>query len=287
MRSEEVAVVGYGLFVPGFAGVPAWTKGVYDAAQSAPLALSIPARQRRRTSTLTKALADAYAEALAMANLAAPEVASVFASALGEASTMLGLLEQLWSEEGLLSPQRFVTSVHNAAAGVVSIAGGNQGFSTSLGADYDTPAMALAEGIGLVLAEGAAVVVCCGDEGISGDLVPAGKGWELMAAAIALVPSERAPTAAPRLRLEEGPVYGEADDADSSERWAPLALSHELASNPCVGLLELVDALARDKQGSVRLDRGQGAGYVAHLHRGKGSELRAGDPGSAERGVAP
>ena len=248
---SEVAVTGIGLFLPGFAGVPAYLAGAQDEASAAPKGMLVPARERRRMSVLTKALADAYGEALASSGADPALVSSVFGSALGEAATMIGLLDQMWSEEGALSPMRFVMSVHNAASGVVSVATQNRGFTTSLGADFDTPAMALAEGIGLVLARNEPVVVCCGDEAAPSDLVREGGGWELLAAAIALAPVASAPDK-PRLTgltVRAEPTVPRAD------------VDPRVARNPDVGLLDLVDALARGRRGVVALDRGHGQAW--------------------------
>jgi hypothetical protein len=252
--SAEVAVVGYGLFVPELAGVAAWASGARDAAHALPSGSLIKPRDRRRMSALSKALADAYAEALTSAAFEPGRVASVFGSALGEAATMIGLLDQMWTEGAALSPMRFVSSVHNAAAGVVSIATENQGFTTSLGADYDTPAMALVEGMGAVLARDEPVIVCCGDEVVPGDLVPEALRWELLAAAVALAPVEAAPPSSMRLAL-----------SDEAPTLTPRDLSIALARNPCAGLLDLVDALHRGQEGILRLDRGRGQGFAAAL----------------------
>src|SRR5690606_34862569 len=247
MSERRVALIGAGLFTPGYAGLEAWRAGTADEAKAEPSGALIPPRQRRRTSPLTRALADAYAESLRASGVAPAAVASVFGSALGEASTMIGLLDQMWTGEGALSPMRFVASVHNAAAGVVSIATENRGFTTSLGADFDTPAMALAEGVGLVLARGESVIVCCGDEGVPEDLVPVDAGWEMLAAALVLAPLAGAP---------EGCLTMSAPRLGVAASCAPAALAPRVAENPNAGMLDLVDAFARRRTGALRLDRG-------------------------------
>lgn len=253
--SDEVAVVGCGLFTPSAPNVAAFRRGLAAHDPSEPTGTLVKPRDRRRMSLLSKALADSYAEALAEAAFDARNVASVFGSALGEAATMIGLLEQMWSEGGALSPMRFVSSVHNAAAGVVSIATENRGFTTSLGADFDTPAMALAEGFGLVLAHDEPVIVCCGDEVVPRDLVPEELRWELLAAAVALAPVRSAPAGTPRVSTisREAPTL------------APSPLPTPIARNPSVGLLDLVDAIGKGAAGVLRLDRGLGQGFSIRL----------------------
>jgi hypothetical protein len=236
-RLEPVAVLGCGAFVPGFAGLAGWLEDEANAAYEEPTGAIVPVRQRRRASPLSKALADAYAEALQEAGLEPDTVASVFGSALGEASTMIGLLEQLWDEDANLSPMRFATSVHN-------------------GADYDTPAMALLEGIGMVVADGCPVLVCCGDEAPPAKLLKEGEGWGLLSAAIAIGPSNRAPASCARL----------SEVSITAASWSPRTIPPALGSNPNVGLLDLILAIRKGAEGWIGLDRGSGRGYSIRLH---------------------
>lgn len=252
------AVVGWGAFVPGYASVADWMDGRASADHGAPVGALVPLRDRRRASLLSRALADAYAGAVERSGFEYSSVASVFGSALGEVSTMIGLLDQMWQEGTPLSPMKFATSVHNAAAGVISIATANRGFTTSLGADYDTPAMALVEGLGWVGSRGEPVVVCCGDESPPGDLVPGYRCWPLLSVAVALCPVERAPLGAPVLG-HVAPV------APSDEMLAPLRIDAALGRNPNVGLLDLVVALESGISGTVRLDRGEGRGFGVRM----------------------
>ena len=257
--SKPVAVIGAGAYVPGFRGLAGFAKDERDPEAPAPNAEIVPARQRRRASLLSKAFAEAFAGALNTSGAQPAEVATVFGSALGEAATMIGLLDQMWSETAMLSPMKFATSVHNAASGMLSIATENRGFTTSLGADFDTPAMSLLEGIGLVLAEGRPVIVCCGDEAPPDELVPEGAGWSLLSAAIALAPVESAPAKAPRLAGLGAGAAGE--EAGALGRIAPPACDARLARNPNIGLLDLLCALHQKETGRVALDRGAGRGF--------------------------
>ena len=259
--TEEVAVLGCGAFVPGFDGLAGWANGKASADHDTPKAEIVPLRQRRRASPLSKALADAYAEALGATELEASSVASVFGSAIGEASTMVALLDQMWLDSTMLSPMRFATSVHNAASGMISIATHNRGMTTAIGADYDTPAMALFEGIGLALARGESVIVCCGDEAPPADLVPDGADWALMTAAIALCPSNQAPASSPRLSdLAIAP-----SDLSPPETPAAVATLEAIGRNPNIGLLDLAMAIRSGTEGVLRLDRGAGRGFSIRL----------------------
>ncbi len=275
-QAGEVAVLGTGAFVPGYGGLAGWIAGDWHADREAPRAEMVPLRQRRRASRLSKALSDAFAEALSDSSLEPSSVASVFGAAIGEATTMVGLLDQMWGDAAMLSPMRFATSVHNAASGLVSIASGNRGFTTAIGADFDTPAMALLEGIGLVLARNESVVVCCGDEPPPEDLVPEGAGWGLLCAAIALGPVERAPEGAPRLSDlaiptdPSGRIVVRPPDSYSAKKAAEgdsasKARFAALERNPNVGLLDLAVAVREGRQGLVWLDRGAGRGFSVRI----------------------
>jgi len=173
---------------------------------------------------------------------------------------MIGLLEQMWDGSANLSPMRFATSVHNAASGMISIATANRGITTSIGADYDTPAMALIEGIGMVLSDGCPVLVCCGDEAPPANLLKQGEGWGLLAAGIAIGPSSLAPAACARI----------SEVSMTPASWAPRSDANPYAdaavSNPNVGLLDLILAIQQQAEGWVGLDRGAGRGYSVRLH---------------------
>lgn len=257
--SDGVAVAGWGVFVPGFASLADWIADRPSPAHDKPEGTLVPLRERRRASLLSRALADAYAKAVGEAGFELAEVASVFGSAIGEASTMIGLLDQMWGEATVLSPMKFATSVHNAASGMISIATRNRGFTTSLGADYDTPAMGLFEGIGIVRAERRPVVVCCGDEAPPENLVPGETGWSLLCVALALCPSDDARPGRPRL---SGPALA----AGGGDVLAASKTSDSLGRNPNVGLLDLAVALEHRLDGVVRLDRGAGRGYAVRVH---------------------
>ncbi len=251
-----LAVAGLGLYAPGYPTLEAWLADKRDAALPAPTGELIDARTRRRASPFTRALADAYGQALSTAELDASTVGAVFGSALGEVGTMIALLDQMWRGDGALSPMRFATSVHNAASGVVSITTKNRGFTTSIGADFDTPAMALVEAFAYCVTHDQPVIVVCGDEAAPGNLVSGLEGgWEMLTCAVALVPESRATAAMPRLR---GPVAS-APSLPGAE--APSVL----ANNPVAGLFDLVDALGKGRRGVVRLDRGRGRGVCFEI----------------------
>jgi hypothetical protein len=256
--SAQCLVAGVGVFCSGYPSAQAFLAGEPAGSEIAPSGELLDKHSRRRASELTKACADVYQQALAQSGFDALQVGAVFGSALGEAGTTIGLLEQLWRGPGMLSPMRFAASVHNTAAGVVSIGTKNTGFTTALGADHDTPAMALLEGMAFALAQQAPVIVVCADEAAPRDLVSGEEGWDLVSCAVALAPvGFVSGSRAPRITT---PAPGRARSGSTD-------LPRRLAQNPVAGLLDLIAALADDAVASVRLDRGRGHGYCVAIER--------------------
>ncbi|MDH3653429.1 MAG: beta-ketoacyl synthase chain length factor [Myxococcales bacterium] len=254
--SMEVRVAGMGLFMPDFPTAADWHAQRRSAEPQLPSGSRLDRRARGRSSVLTKALAEAYFEAADAASVELGEGSAVFGSALGEVGTMLGLLNQMWRDREEPSPMAFALSVHNAASGVVSIATKNRGFTTSLGADHDTPAMALMEAIGLIAERGEPVVVVCGEEPTPTALVPDDESWELAAMAIALAPT-RGDNETDCVRLR-GPFKASATLVGSDLRAA-------VARNPQVGLLDLICAVEAGRSGTIALDRGRGGGWCMEV----------------------
>lgn len=281
--SPEVAVCGLGLWLPGWPSLAAWRAGERAAEAPKPTGDALGRTWRRRAGLLGRALSDAGAEALRAAGVDPASVPTVVGSSIGEAATLVGLLDRMWRSPEPMSPAAFTVSVHNAASGVISIAAGNRGFTTSIAADFDTPAAALLEGVGLALAEDAPVLVACADEEAPRLLMQGDGVWDLLAAALVLAPPGWDGPRVGYVAVEvpgagDGPgVSGAAPGADeraprSVDRrtgagpdLAPPELSAELALNPQAGLFDLVAALARGASGSLRLDRGAGRGFRAHV----------------------
>ncbi len=255
VSSAALVVAGVGLWMPGFPNAAAWASRMQDPAAEKPRGLAFDRVNRRRASLLGRALSDAAAEAMAAAGVDPARVPTVVGSSLGEAATMIGLLEQMWRLHTPMSPAAFTVSVHNAASGLLSISNGNRGFTTSLAADFDTPAAALLEAAGLVAARGEPVLVACGDEVAPEHLVPEALRFDLLAAAVVLAPAWHPGPRLAGLRV----VLGGAPDLQ------PAADTPRLARHPQAGLVDLIDALLAGRRGSVRLDRGAGAGWCAEL----------------------
>jgi len=224
-------------------------------ADSKPTGDLLGPRNRRRASQLGRALVDAAEDAMTEAEVDRSTVPTIVGSAVGEVSTMLGLLDQMFRSKEPMSPAAFTMSVHNAASGVLSIATGNRGLTTSIAADHDTPAAALTEGIGIVATEGVPVMITCGDEAVPRDLVPDEQCFGLMAAAVVLAPLSARRRGRPTISIPA--IAGGTVTAQELEL--------DFARNPQVGMYDLVLAVENQWTGRVALDRGVGRGFSVEL----------------------
>jgi len=217
------------------------------AAPAAPPAELLPSRLRRGTSMLTRLFAEGVAQVAAQSGADLASVATVYGSANGEIETAIAQL-QMMHGDGVLSPARFKSSVHNTASGLVSIAAGNRAFSTALAAGERTAAMCLLEAIVLIDRGATDVIVALADEPLPAPLpgapryAPLGVAFHLRAET---PPNGRALAALRGLRVDAT---------------APAAtLAEPLGNNPVAAALPLVDAIRQGRRGTVVLERG-GAG---------------------------
>lgn len=250
---HEMLVTGVEIWTPQTADAQAWVAGERDPEVTAAKGNGLDVRTRRRASQLARALADVATSVTAQSQGNRATVPAIFGSALGEATTMLKLLDQMLRTHEDMSPMHFAMSVHNAASGLWSIAGQNRGFTTSLAADYDTPAMMLVEAIGVLDTFGGPVILATGDDAAPEQLVPEPQRFELLAVGLALCSVDAEPTAPVLARLR-GPSL-------EPTAWPPDVMPPQLARSPQAGLLNLADAILRGRFGPVALDAGEGRGY--------------------------
>lgn len=251
----SVAVTGVGLWSPHFASATAWVEGGRSDEPIKPVGLAFDRRNRRRVSGLGRAIGDAVEEAMVAAGVDPVTTPVIVGSAIGEASTMIGLLDQMWRTREPMSPAAFTVSVHNAASGMISISKKNVGFTTSIAADHDTPAAALLEGAALVASTGGPVAVVCADEASPRSLLHrTARHWDMLAAAVVLAPASARPQLCELDLAAAAPATIRAADREP-----------ELVGNPQVGMLDLVDAVVRGERGTVALDRGEGRGFCAGI----------------------
>ena len=256
MSSLWVRVAGVGLWMPRYPSAAAWSARAPIAADepSKPQGTAFDRVNRRRASQMGRAIGDAVSDALSQAGVEARTTPVIVGSSIGEASAMIGLLDQMWRKEEPMSPAVFTVSVHNAASGLLSISMKNKGYTTSIAADYDTPAAALLEGVGLIATGHEAVCCVCADEDSPRSLLEHAPHWDMLAGAVVLTRAA-APGDGAQLAVEAG----------GAPDLAPADVAEPFAHNPQVGMLDLIDAVQRGATGALRLDRGKGRGYVAHL----------------------
>ncbi len=126
-------------WAPGLADSGAWRAWAHAPApigtEGSPEARFLPPMLRRRCSALTKCMLHVAWEACSDALRA--EVRTVFASRNGENRESFPLFQAIAAGEPV-SPAKFTHTVHNAQAGLFSIAAGNRQASSSLSAEIDT-----------------------------------------------------------------------------------------------------------------------------------------------------
>lgn len=252
-----LSITGLGVWMAGARDVEQFRGGVADpeGEEIVPDGTAIEPRSRRRATLLTRAMADAFAQATSQAALDPSHVPTVFASALGEAPTMISLVDQMCRGEEM-SPMRFATSVHSAAAAVVSISAKNKGFTTAISSDYDTVGAALQEAWCLIQCSGEPVVVVIGDDCSPGEFLSETEGFERMAVAFAFAGTEE----------ERSGYIARIGMPELREPTLPQAsLPPAIARNPSAGAADLLSAVVGGRPGVVRLDRGRGSGLAASV----------------------
>ena len=231
-------VSGVGLWAPGFANVEAWLAGAPDANVTEPKPALIAPKLVRRTSFLTRMAADVLAQAQAGSDLG--QVMTVYASANGEIRTLAALLEMLRGD-GIYSPIRFQNSVHNTAAGHLSIATANANFTSSIGGGEESVAMGVLEAMTLLDDRGGEVIAVFADESPGDDF--------------GLPPF--APLAcALHLSATSCPSGLSLSGLRPSSAAQTKRAGHGLAENPCAAALHLLERIGRGEPGTVPLSFG-------------------------------
>lgn len=135
----EAVVRGWSAWAPGLEDRESWERW---AANPSPLGLEgvpdakfLPPMLRRRCTPLTKIMLRVAFDACPASDRSS--VRTVFASRHGSINESIDLIEAVVRKERL-SPAKFSHTVHNAQAGLFSIAAGNREASASLAAQADT-----------------------------------------------------------------------------------------------------------------------------------------------------
>jgi 3-oxoacyl-[acyl-carrier-protein] synthase-1 len=157
-------------WAPGYPNLEALLGRRHDATVQRPAAELLPVRARGRASQLTRLSAELLGHLTAREPGLLSTLPAVHGSAFGEMATTRGLLDQIPDPNGL-SPAKFQSSVHNTAAGQLSIATENRAFATALAAGDETVAMSLLEAHAFIALHGGSIAVLVADEEASSALM--------------------------------------------------------------------------------------------------------------------
>jgi len=106
----------------------------------------IPAKERRRAPVSVKIAVEVMDQACRMAALDAKEIATVFASAIGDMQITDYMCRTLAEAPRTISPTRFHNSVHNAATGYWSIATQSHQAANAVSGFADSVSIAILDG---------------------------------------------------------------------------------------------------------------------------------------------
>jgi hypothetical protein len=222
----------------------------------------LPPQLRRRSSLLINMVAEVAHQATEEAGASLSRIPIIVGSAYGELGTTMDILRDL-AGEGVVSPTKFQSSVHNSAVGYLSIAEGNRAPSTSVAAGDETLAMVLLEAFAHLAERGGQVLAVIADEPAPGELRPSGQEMPWAGAL-----------------LLEGGARGDVAMAGRS----PLALlqdlrafpadapgpGHAAASPPGEVVLGLVEAIRAGRPAHVLLGRGVSCAWSMSICRSEG-----------------
>jgi hypothetical protein len=144
--------------------------------------------------------------------------------------------------DGVLSPLRFQNSVHNSAAGQLSIANKNKAQAMSLAAGNDTVAMVLLEALTLLALSGDEVLAIVADESLPHSIRPGHLTPAVSAALVLAADGDSAPAASPALAVLE--------DLRQAPPLAAVERPQEV-DGPCAAILPLIAALGNGRDGRV------------------------------------
>lgn len=228
-----------------YGDVHAWHTRQRCAIPAIPEAKLLPLRARGRSSLLTRMLVEVITQATGgdLASLA--KMPLIIGSAYGELDTTAQLLHMMRSGDGALSPARFQHSVHNTAAGQISIAAGCRAFSTCLAAGTATSAAVLMEAMAWLSDQGGEVIVAVADEALPQFFAARQEPFEALAAAILLSAEADSRTLATISVPERDEAASPCVDAGVEDE--------ELARNPSAPLLQVLRAVLAQEYKQVAL----------------------------------
>jgi hypothetical protein len=243
---QPLTVLGFGVVAP-YTRVDAVSGSLApsDGPLSAPAAGELPKLDlallertlRRGLSEVTRLFMHAAKLALDDAGREAEHMHVIFASAFGEIATAEALLAEAYDQDGS-SPARFRNSVHNTAAGLLSISTKNHLACTAVAAGWETVPMALFEAAAQLASQAETVLLVFAEERVPSALSAEHRHGPLAAAfVLARTPASDVRTRGSVINLRRKP---------RSELPSPTDQAHEslLVQHPIAAVLSLADALA-------------------------------------------
>lgn len=214
----QLRVQHWAAWAPGLEDATAWRAWCADPKElereGRPDAKFLPPMLRRRCSPLARIMLTAAFDCVPESQRA--DVSTVFASRHGNINESIELLERLAREQPL-SPTKFSHSVHNAQAGLFSIAAGNRQASSSIAAQEDTFACGWLEAATLLnRAPERPVLLVVGDVPLAATFASLVDEPEASYALALLLTAEAAPGA---VELRLGPAAG----TPRARRWPDAA----------------------------------------------------------------
>lgn len=212
----------------------------------APAPSLLPAAERRRTGPVARLALAVASEAATRSGVAPSSLRAVFGSSNGDGPVVGSILDALAPGDlpRLVSPTQFHLSVHNAAAGLWSIATGNPEPATCVAGHDATWAAALLAAMADLAAERRPVLLCAYDHPLPVPLDAKRPTGAPFGAALVLVPDLPDAGALARIAVEY-----RAGAASAGEPRAD-ALRALAAANPAGRALRLLETLARAEAGS-------------------------------------
>ncbi|MEO5671287.1 MAG: beta-ketoacyl synthase chain length factor [Ramlibacter sp.] len=214
-----------------------------------PMPTSLPAAERRRAGLAVKAAIAVGHQALELSNLAAAELATVFASSGGESVNCHEICAALATSDRVISPTRFHNSVHNAPSGYWSIASRSMATSSVVCAFDGSFAAGLLEAMTQVATEIRPVLLIAYDTDYPEPLLSVRPIPDTLGLALLLSPQSSAYSLG-RLTLESDGAF----TPDAADKIEDAAFEGMRCAFPAARGLPLLQALALRQDRRVVID---------------------------------
>ena len=266
MTERRAWIEGIGFWAPTLpdwsAASEAWRKGTAPPGPGArvPAPTELPSAERRRAPASVALALEAARQAVAASGRRGDELLSVFSSAHGDQPVIDQLCQTLAEDPLLVSPTRFIHSIHNAAAGAWSQVHACHRASTAISAGEHSFAHGLLEALVQCASQQSPVLLVAFDTAAAGLLAQLVPVRAPMAVAMVL--------AAEQVRADAVPVDWQVDARQPAPTCASChPVSAALADHGMASALPWLETLARAQPGSLDLPLDPGLTLTLHLLR--------------------